>query len=91
MTDVVRRYLAGRHQSASLAQTTGELLGAIRGVATVPFDQLRRLLDDVDPVKFAAAPVTAQRARELGEMAKSIVREEHSRAASLEAAQKAAA
>ena len=91
MTDVVRRYLAGRHQSASLAQTTGELLGAIRGVATVPFDQLRRLLDDVDPVKFAAAPVTTQRARELGEMAKSIVREEHARAASLDAAEKAAA
>ena len=86
MTDVARRYLAGRHQSASLAQTTGELLGAIRGIGTVPFDQLRRLLDEVDPVKFAAAPLTPGRARELGELAKSIVREEHSRAAALEAA-----
>jgi len=80
MTDVVRRYLAGRHASASLAQTTFELLGVVRGVSTVPFDQLRRLLDEVDPVKFAAAPVTAQRARELGELAKTIVRDEHSRA-----------
>jgi len=91
MTDVVRRYLAGRHESASLSNTTGELLGAVRGIGTVPFDQLRRLLDEVDPVKFAAAPVTAQRARELGEMAKSIVREEHSRAATLEAAKQEAA
>ncbi|MBW8770987.1 MAG: DUF4381 family protein [Gemmatimonadetes bacterium] len=91
MTDVVRRYLAGRHPSASLAHTTGELLGAIRGVGTVPFDQLRRLLDEVDPVKFAAVPVTAQRARELGDLAKSIVREEHTRAAALEAPKQEAA
>jgi hypothetical protein len=91
MTDVVRRYLAGRHQTASLAHTTGELLGAIRGVATVPFDQLRRLLDEVDPVKFAAAPLTAQHARELGEQAKSIVREEHTRAAAQEASRQEAA
>jgi hypothetical protein len=88
MTDVVRRYLAGRHASASLSNTTGELLGAIRGIGTVPFDQLRRLLDEVDPVKFAAAPLTAGRARELGELAKSIVREEHTRAVALEAAAK---
>jgi hypothetical protein len=91
MTDVVRRYLAGRHQSASLAHTTGELLGAMRGVATVPFDELRRLLDEVDPVKFAAAPVSAPRARELGEVAKSIVRDEHTRAETVEQTQQAAA
>jgi len=79
MTDVVRRYLAGRHESASLSHTTFELLGALRAVATVPFDQLRRLLDEVDGVKFAAAPVTAQRARELGDLARTIVRDEHAR------------
>ena len=91
MTDVVRRYLAGRHATASLSHTTGELLGVVRGVATVPFDQLRRLLDDVDPVKFAAAPITAERARELGELAKFIVREEHKRATSLAQQQQEAA
>jgi hypothetical protein len=80
MTDVVRRYLAERHEAASLAQTSGELLGAVRGVATVPFDRLRRLLDAVDPVKFAAAPIAAQQARELGGEARAIVREEHARA-----------
>jgi hypothetical protein len=81
MTDVVRRYLAERHEAASLAQTSGELLGAVRGVATVPFDRLRRLLDAVDPVKFAAAPIAAPQARELGGEARAIVREEHARAA----------
>ena len=81
MTDVVRRYLAARHESASLAQTSGELLAEIRGVRTVPFDRLRRVLDEVDPVKFAAAPLAAARARELGEEAKAIVREERARAA----------
>lgn len=80
MTDVVRRYLAERHETASLAQTSGELLGAVRGVATVPFDRLRRLFDAVDPVKFAAAPLAAQQARELGGEARAIVREEHGRA-----------
>ncbi|MEO8563072.1 MAG: DUF4381 family protein [bacterium] len=81
MADVVRRYLAQRHPVASLANTSGELLAAVRGIATVPFDNLRRLLDEIDPVKFAAAPVLPARARELGDEAKAIVREEHEMAA----------
>jgi hypothetical protein len=91
MTDVVRRYLAARHESASLAHTSGELLAAMRGVRTVPFDRLRRLLDDVDPVKFAAAPVTVARARELGAEAKAIVRDEHARHAAAAQPEQAAA
>jgi hypothetical protein len=91
MTDVVRRYLAARHEAATLAHTSGELLVAVVGVPTVPFERLRRLLDDVDPVKFAAAPLASQRARELGEEAKSIVREEHARATAVPAEQKVAA
>jgi hypothetical protein len=91
MTDVLRRYLAGRHESASLSNTTGELLAVTRGVPTVPFERLRKLLDEVDPVKFAAAPVGAQRARELGEEAKAIVREEHERATTVAEPEKAAA
>ena len=58
---------------------------------TVPFERLRRLLDAVDPVKFAAAPLAAPRARELGEEAKAIVREEHARATAVPDEQKAAA
>jgi hypothetical protein len=91
MTDVVRRYLAARHESASLAHTSGELLAAIRGVRTVPFDRLRRVLDEVDPVKFAAAPLAVARARELGEEAKAIVREEHARATAVPEPEQAAA
>jgi HAMP domain-containing protein len=91
MTDVLRRYLAARLESASLAQTSGELLAAMRGVSTVPFDRLRRLLDEVDPVKFAAAPLAPSRARELGEEAKAIVREEHTRATAAPVPEQAAA
>ena len=91
MTDVVRRYLAARHESATLAHTSGELLAAMTGLPTVPFDRLQRLLGEVDPVKFAAAPIAAPRARELGEEAKAIVREEHARATAVADEQKAAA
>ena len=90
MTDVLRHYLAARLDSASLAQTSGELLAALRGTTTVPFDRLRRLLDEVDPVKFGAAPLVAARARELGEEAKAIVRDEHTRATAAPAEQAAA-
>jgi len=91
MTDVVRRYLAARHADATLAHTSGELLATVRGVPTVPVERLHRLLDEVDPVKFAAAPLATQRARELGEEAKAIVREEHARATAVPDEQKAAA
>src|SRR5215207_5564836 len=91
MTDVVRRYLTQRHESASLALTSGELLTSMRGVPTVPFEKLRRLLDEVDPVKFAAAPLASQRARELGVTAKAIVREEHASATAAAQPQKEAA
>jgi hypothetical protein len=91
MTDVVRRYLAARHEAATLAHTSGELLATVRGVPTVPVERLHRLFDEVDPVKFAAAPLATQRARELGEEAKAIVREEHARATAIPDEQKAAA
>jgi Domain of unknown function (DUF4381) len=90
MADVVRRYLAHRHPVASLANTSGELLAAVRGIESVPFDRLQRLLHEIDPVKFAAAPVPAARARELGDDARAIVREEHEAAAAAVAREKAA-
>ncbi|HEV7991620.1 MAG TPA: DUF4381 family protein [Gemmatimonadaceae bacterium] len=90
MADVVRRYLAQRHPVASLANTSGELLAAVRGIESVPFDKLRRLLDEIDPVKFAAAPVPPARARELGDEARTIVREEHDAAAAAVAREDAA-
>jgi hypothetical protein len=49
MTDVVRRYLAERHDAATLAHTSGELLAAMAGVQTVPFERLQRLLNESIP------------------------------------------
>ena len=89
MTDVVRRYLSGRHEGVSLALTSGELQAAVRTVPTVPHDALRDVFASVDPVKFANAPLAADRARAIGEEAKAVVRDEHQRAEALAAAEAA--
>ena len=86
MTDVLRRYLAARIGTASLAQTSGELLRAVRGAPTVPHDRLAELLATADGVKFAATVISAADARGLGADARAIVAHEHARAAELEAA-----
>ena len=89
MTDVLRRYLAGRLDGVSLALTSGELQAVVRTVATVPHDALRNVFESVDPVKFANAPLAADRARAIGEEAKAVVQDEHHRAAALAAAEAA--
>ncbi len=86
MADVVRRYLAARRLSVSLAHTSGELLLALREAPTVPVERLRALLEMVDPVKFAAVPVTPDKARAIATEASAIVREEHEAAVALSAA-----
>ena len=91
MTDVARRYLAARFTQASLANTSGELLAAVRGVPTVPHERLQRLLIAVDPVKFAAAPISANEARTLGADARAVVRAEHEQAQKVAAADAATA
>jgi hypothetical protein len=80
MTDVLRRYLAARVTGASLALTSGELLAAVRNAATVPYTRLDALLNIVDPIKFARAPITGADARAVGEEAQAIVRAEHAQA-----------
>jgi hypothetical protein len=90
MTDVARRYLAGRFAQASLANTSGELLAALRGMPTVPHDRLQRLFASVDPIKFAAAPISPPDARALGAEARAIVRAEHEQAQMVAAAAAAA-
>ena len=89
MTDVLRRYLASRLDGVSLALTSGELQNAVRSAPTVSHGALRDVFAAVDPVKFANAPLAAERARALGEEAKAIVRDEHERAAALAAAEAA--
>jgi hypothetical protein len=91
MTDVLRRYLAARVADASLALTSGELLAAVRGAPGVSYDRLQRLLAAIDPIKFAAAPVSPSEARALGNEAREIVRAEHQHALAVQAASEAAA
>ena len=77
MADVMRRYLSQRLEAVSLAQTTRELLIVLRGAPSVSFDAVRTLLESVDPVKFAAASVSADEARAIGARARDLVRAEH--------------
>jgi hypothetical protein len=80
MADVVRRYLSERFEHVTLAQTGHELLVSVRGTSTVSLDALRALVDAVEPVKFAAAPLSADRARGIGDEAREFVHDEHTRA-----------
>ena len=77
MVEVLRDYLAARHQQASLALTSTELHRAVRELPTVPQDRLMRLLTDADLIKFARRPVSSERAREIGREARAIVAKEH--------------
>ncbi len=65
--DVLRDYLAVRVPGASGSLTSRELLAAVASEQEVPHDRLAPLLHEGDLVKFAAFPVTATRARELGD------------------------
>ena len=87
MADVVRQYLSARLTGVSLALTTQELLGALRGAPTISSQRLAALFNAVDPVKFARAPISVEAARSLGEDAKAIVLEERDRSAALAAAE----
>ncbi|MEO7712354.1 MAG: hypothetical protein ABIV10_05495 [Gemmatimonadaceae bacterium] len=91
MTDVARGYLARRFEHASLANTSGELLAALRGVPTIAHERLERLLAPVDRIKFAAAPVAGTDARTLGAEARAVVRAEHEQAQKVAAAVEATA
>jgi len=77
MVEVVRDYLATRHQQALLSHTSTELHRAVRELPTVPQDRLLRLLTDADLIKFARRPVSSERAREIGREARAIVAKEH--------------
>jgi len=77
MVEVLRDYLAARHQQAALSLTSTELHRVVRDVSTVPQDRLIRLLTDADLIKFARRPVSSERAREIGREARAIVAKEH--------------
>lgn len=77
MVEVLREYLAGRIEAATLAHTSSELMLALRGQPTIPFDRLGRVLTDADLVKFARRAVSGDRAAEFGRDARAIVQHEH--------------
>lgn len=75
MVEVVRDYLALRVPAAAPSLTSSELIRYLRTRRNMPVQRLATLLAEADLVKFARRPVTAERARELGQEARSIVRE----------------
>jgi hypothetical protein len=90
--EVLRDYLAARLPQAVLSLTSTELLHAVQRLSLVPLDRLAPLLAEADLIKFARRPVTDERARELGESARTIVeRVEERRRAELAAEKERAA
>jgi hypothetical protein len=75
VVEVVRHYLDGRIDGARTSLTSVELLDFLRRHPEVPVERLARLLAESDLIKFARRPVTAERARELGREARTIVSE----------------
>ena len=71
--DVLRAYLAAEVSAAQLSLTANELIQVLRGEGRVPFIRLVRLLHEVDLVKFAGAPVPAERASSLGDESRDLV------------------
>ena len=90
IVEVLRDYLAARYAAAPLSLTSTEVVASLRGQRAVPNERMARVLDEADLIKFARRPVTAERARELGREARTIVAQEHAVALPAPAIRKAA-
>ena len=75
MVEVLRDYFALRVPGASSSLTSTELVQYLKSRRELPVQRLGNLLAEIDLVKFARRPVTAERARELGNEARAIVRD----------------
>ena len=75
MVEVLRDYLALRLPGALPSLTSSELVRFLRSRSDLPVQRLTNVLAEADLVKFARRPVTAERAREIGQEARAIVRE----------------
>ena len=75
MVEVLRDYLALRVTGATPSLTSTELIGFMRSHRELPVQRLAAILSESDLVKFARRTVTAERAREIGQEARAIVRE----------------
>lgn len=72
--EVLREYMARRVPGAHSSLTSRELLAAVARQREVPHERLALLLREGDLVKFAAWPVSADRAHELGRESEAVVR-----------------
>lgn len=90
VVEVLRDYLSARYSTAGLSLTSTELHGALRAERAVPNEQLVRVLNETDLIKFARRQVSADRARELGREARAIVAHEHRASTPAAAPEKAA-
>jgi hypothetical protein len=75
MVEVLRDYLALRVTGAAPSLTSTELVRFMRSHPNLPVQRLAAVLSESDLVKFARRTVTAERAREMGQEARAIVRE----------------
>jgi hypothetical protein len=75
MVEVVRDYLALRLPGSLPSLTSTELVRFLRSRSDLPVQRLAAILSEADLVKFARRAVTAERAREIGQEARAIVRE----------------
>ncbi len=84
VTEVLRDYLAARESAASTSLTSRELASLLARSPIVPVERLSAVLREADLVKFAARPISASRATELGVESRAIVRDvEAARAAAI--------
>lgn len=72
--EVVREYLSRVVPTARTALTSSELLATVREERGIPLNALAGILVEVDLVKFARRPITADRALSLGREARAMVR-----------------
>lgn len=77
MIEVLRDYLAAVVDGASTAQTSSELAAALRRAGMGSFARCGALLSEVDLIKFARRPVSAERATALGREARAIAQAVH--------------
>jgi hypothetical protein len=75
MVEVLRDYLALRLPDALPSLTSTELVRLLRSRSDLPVQRLANVLTEADLIKFARRPVTAERAREIGQEARAIVRD----------------
>lgn len=72
MVEVLRDFLAAVVTGASTAQTSSELAGAMRRAGIGEYARCAALLSEVDLIKFAKRPVSAERAAALGREARAL-------------------